>query len=161
MVGKSVTFGHGIAIDAAHGVFLLAAAFTLRRASSVALFCSVMLRVDVRRLALSSCLSSGDIFFLLSLCRAFLSSSDLFCRVALLSELISSFSSSVKLFWRACQDVRCRSLSSCLFSMDLFSRAALLCLLISSFCAAVKLFRRALSRSQKILIKDYSNFLMQ
>ena len=41
MVGKSVTFGHGIAIDAAHGVFLLAAAFTLRRASIVALFSSI------------------------------------------------------------------------------------------------------------------------
>ena len=83
MVGKSVTFGHGIAIDAAHGVFLLDAAFTLRRASSVALFSSVMLCVDVRRLALSSCLSSVDIFCLLALCCAFLSSSALFCLAAL------------------------------------------------------------------------------
>ena len=62
MVGKSVTFGHGIAIEAAHGVFLLVAAFTLRRASSVVLFSSVMLCVDVRRLVLTSCFSSVDIF---------------------------------------------------------------------------------------------------
>ena len=97
IVGKSVTFGHGIAIDSAQGVFLLYVAFTLRRASNVALFSSVMLCVDVCRLTLSSCLSFVDKFFLLALCCAFLSSKALFCRAALLRALISSFCLSVKL----------------------------------------------------------------
>ena len=46
-VVKFAAFGHGIAMDSLHGVFLLATSFALRLASSVALFSSGML-LDVR-----------------------------------------------------------------------------------------------------------------
>jgi hypothetical protein len=90
-VVKAIAFGHGIAMDWAHGVFLLAAVFSLRRASSVALFSSGNVSVGVgHRVALLRSLISS------------LSSAVKLCSLALfwalLRALISSFCSAVKLF---------------------------------------------------------------
>ena len=134
LVGKVVVFGHGIAIDSAHGVFLLAVAFVLRRA----LFSSVILCVDVccsaalRRALISSFCSAVKLFRLaLSL--------------ALLAALISSFCSVVEM----CSVVK-------LFRSALY--LALLRALISSFCSDVKLFCRALLRSLSWLILSSKMF---
>jgi hypothetical protein len=84
--GKAIAFGHDIAMDSAHGVFLLAASFDLRWASNVALFSSVMVCVDAR------------------------------CRAALLRVLISSFCSSVKLLRLVLSSALLRALISSFFA---------------------------------------------
>jgi hypothetical protein len=54
-VGKVTAFGHGIAIDSLHGVFLLAAAFALRSANIAVLSSSVLFcRAALLRALISS-----------------------------------------------------------------------------------------------------------
>jgi hypothetical protein len=67
IVCKVFAIGHVIAMDSLHGVFLLAAAFALRRASIAILSCTDLLCVDVG--------------FLLALLRALVSS---FCSAVIL-----------------------------------------------------------------------------
>ena len=58
IVCKIAAFGHGIAIDSGHGVFLLAAAFSMRRACTDGLLSSVMVHrgtVLLRALISSFC----------------------------------------------------------------------------------------------------------
>ena len=87
LTGKVAAFGHGIAMDSVHGVFLLRAAFVLRRA----LFSSVILCIDVR---CSDALLRALISFFCSAVKLF----RLTLSLALLRALISSFCSVVKLF---------------------------------------------------------------
>ena len=102
LVGKIAAFGHGIAMDSAHVVSLLAFAFFLRRD----LFSSVILCVDV-------CCSAA---LLRALICSFRSGAKLFrlaVALTLLRALISSFCSVVKLFRRALSRSRLAWFLSC------------------------------------------------
>ena len=99
--GKVATFGHGIAMDSAHGVFRLSVSLELRWASSAffslgGMFCQCSLRQ-----AFNSCFSLAGTFRLACLWQAFLSSIILFCLASLLRAFISSLFPAVKLFRRA------------------------------------------------------------
>ena len=100
-----VTFGHGIAIDSAHGVFRLVAAFELRRASTACLCSSCILCRRSLWFILMACDCSVVKFCLLSLRRAFSC-----CRSIVVNTLLFE---------------RLRALSSCLSSRVKLCRWAL------------------------------------